>query len=260
MRRSGLRSFLVFVYAGQIGCGQPRTSQELLLSMEPMDLLKEVGKSICDPGTIHIVEESEVDDEDVFWRSGTFEIYFGPEGEYRLETDRGVIVHDGRYVTGWIPEGIAGGPKYDSIVYQPRINQPRMGPHRRYPGDLVMAAGMGQACDGFTPYMRLLGADWMQHLPFGKVLDDGNEICGGHRCRKIATEFDDSGKATFWVDISTTFLHKYTVEKNDSQTRVRLLSISVDPPLKGDEFVIPEQVFENSRVQSESGLESRKVN
>jgi len=102
--------------------------------MEPMQLLSEVGRTICDARTVEIREKVEVTPQrEGAFEGGYFRVLFGPNGEYRLETDRKVIVHDGRHTAFWVPAEKPDGPKFDLPAVDTRLSQPRSGPHWRYP-------------------------------------------------------------------------------------------------------------------------------
>ncbi len=113
-----------------------------------------------------------------------------------------------------------------------------------------MAAGMGQACDSFTPYMRLLGAGWLKQMSLvGPVLDTAIQDCGGHPCKKITTEFNYGGRVTFWIDLSRGLPHKFIVQEREGpETVVTFENIEINHRLNREEFNIPKEVFANARA------------
>lgn len=235
----------------QPSCGRP--SPYAMRAMVPTKLLKEVGRTICDARTVEIEEMIDVTPESAnSFQDGSSTVVFGPNGEYRLESRHGVIVHNGRHVAFFRAQsGKEGNPSADTSVANPRHYQPRQGPHWRYPGDLVMAAGMGRACDPITPYLRLFGSRWLKQLSIiDRILEDSVERCGDHDCRKITMEWNYGGRITFWVDLSRTTLHKIILnEKTGCSMSVVFEETRINPRLTGKEFVIPRDVIERAPTE-----------
>jgi hypothetical protein len=209
--------------------------------LSPLEMLREAGRIVCDARTFEAVGRIEIRSERSEAESGKIRWVFGPDGEYRFEQGSVVVVHDTDCVA-FAKDGVWG----DSVL-RTREYQPRREPHKRYPGDMVMATGMAArtAMTYPTAAARLVGASWTDHL-FSEeaVLELGEDsLIAGHPCRTIfVNDPGEAGKLTFWIDSDLGLIRKWKFGTEEDSRCTVYEQLRLNPRLAPGEFKIPNEV------------------
>ncbi len=240
------------------GCSRPTPSIESLMAMAPLELLREAGRTICDARTAEIHETIEFvgpnAESQVKYAPNESRIQFGPDGEYRFETARGTLIHDGKTVATW-PLGGQSKHRDPYREWTHDLSDIRyiFGPHLRRSGDMVMTAGMLSACDRWLPLMRLCGKGWVAQCGFCTVVKEELQACPNHKCRRILVLNNSGDKACFWVDTSRAVIHKATQQlKDGSASTVNYNAILLNTRIPKGQFDIPADVVKKA-LENEAG-------
>ncbi len=179
----------------------------------------------------------------------------GPNGEYRLQRNDRVVVHDSHYV--------AFLPAYDYGGLAPRdarSYQPRTGRWNRWPGDIVMSAVMpfeGKG-DTYLAYMRVLGADWVNEaLPQGTARMLGRERVDG-RARQRVRVVIENHSVDFWIDAKDRLVRRYEVGVGGFRSSVEYTHVHINRPVSASLFAIPQEVLGQAACACDRGPNSAR--
>ncbi len=207
-------------------------------SLGPHEMLRVAGRICCDASTFEAIGTLNVrsdrrENESVRIRWG-----LGPDGEYRFERGSRVVVHDTQYVSG-AEEG-----RWSCWANETGRLLGRSGPHHRYSGDLIMAAGMmgGDAMTFPTAAARLLGADWLEALCQDESsLEFGpDETIRGHVCRTILFHTGGGEHMTIHIDSALGVVRGWRlVSRRKWEKSAYYDVIRLNPNISEDEFRIP---------------------
>ena len=167
---------------------------------------------------------------------------FGPEGQYRVERGPITLVFDTEYLFGGRTDtGQSGGRNWRASL--PEGASERSGVHNRYHGDIVMGTGL-MAIGMIYPEVaaRLEGTRWADAFAGEMVLKYApDENVGGHPCWRIVGRTPKKkGQFTMWIDKDLRMWRKWKDGNGFYFTSIQYDIIRVDPTLKGDEFLIPQ--------------------
>ncbi|NLE59591.1 MAG: hypothetical protein GX616_14615 [Planctomycetes bacterium] len=150
------------------------------------------------------------------------------------------MIHDTHYAACVRPDDPYVG------VVDTRAYQPRQGRHHRWPGDMIMAAGMGASGKGdqLLPYMRAFGEDWLRGLyPHAEICEAGSETVNGHTC--VRYEIRAQGRLLcIWLDARELIMWKYRVGDESEQESVEYRTVRANHALPPSSFTIPDWVFD----------------